>query len=147
MLGECWAAVCDGGPTYTQHCLSVLCLLGCHGFACSSRREGNYFSRAWWGNPSLLTTPAPSPRGSPNNTSSPVKSTCHPLTPRALVFILTVCKPPNHVHWCWRRGILKLEMPVFLYINMKFTLSNVSIIDWFTFLLYIQSLYLYEVNP
>ena len=41
-----------------------------------------------------------------------------------------------------KRGILKLEMPVFLYITMKFTLSNVIIIDWFTSLLFIQSLYL-----
>ena len=28
MLGQCWASVADGGPTLTQHCIRVSCLLG-----------------------------------------------------------------------------------------------------------------------
>ena len=28
MLGECWSAVSDVGPTFTQHWVNVSCLLG-----------------------------------------------------------------------------------------------------------------------
>ena len=31
MLVQCWARVCDAVPTLTQHCVNVLCLLGCLG--------------------------------------------------------------------------------------------------------------------
>ena len=28
MLGKCWASVGDAGPTLTQHCVNVSCLMG-----------------------------------------------------------------------------------------------------------------------
>ena len=30
MVGHCWASVVDDGPTMTQHCINVYCMLGTH---------------------------------------------------------------------------------------------------------------------
>ena len=54
MLGQCWADVVDGGPTFTQHWFNVSCFLGAWGAI--SRTAGDRVSNVnlgQTGDPSL----------------------------------------------------------------------------------------------
>ena len=41
MLFQCWATICDAGPTFKHHCVTVLCLLGSTHLSLPRLRERN----------------------------------------------------------------------------------------------------------